>query len=136
MIGASIVFLQTSCVIPQIILLYRGRDKVLPPRYFDLGRCGTCINAVSGLWVIFLDIVYFMPVIRPVTWRNMNYVSGVTVAFVTFVLGSWLLTKKASFTGPTINLAKLRKRRELAFLSASQHQGAQVQNNEHTGLLG
>ncbi|GKU04897.1 amino acid transporter [Fusarium langsethiae] len=36
MVSAAIIFLQTSCVIPQAVLLYRGRERVLPLRYFNL----------------------------------------------------------------------------------------------------
>ncbi|KAJ5089982.1 amino acid transporter [Penicillium argentinense] len=37
MVGVNIMFLQTSCIIPQAIILYRGRETVLPPRVFSHG---------------------------------------------------------------------------------------------------
>ena len=114
MVGANIIFLQTSCVIPQAILLYRGRDKVLPKRIFSLGRYGVFFNAAAVLWVLFLDIVYFIPTLQPVTVTNMNYVSVVTVGLVCFVLILWFTTKRVTFIGPKIDMEKLRMRREEA----------------------
>ena len=114
MIGGCIIFLQTSCVIPQAILLYRGRDKVLPPRYFSLGRYGAAINAGAIAWVLFLDVVYFLPTVRPVTKSNMNYISVVTVGLSAFIIVLWFSSKRRTFTGPRINMEEIRRRREQA----------------------
>ena len=91
MVGANIIFLQTSCVIPQAIVLYRGRDKVLPKRYFSLGKYGAIVNVAAVLWVLFLDIIYFIPTVQPVTVKNMNYVSVVTAGLVTFIFRKEIL---------------------------------------------
>lgn len=114
MVGANIIFLQTSCVIPQAILLYRGRDKVLPDRYFSLGKYGGFINATAVLWVVFLDILYFIPVAQPVTVMNMNYVSVVSTGIVTFILLLWFTTKRQTFKGPQVDMQAIRLRREEA----------------------
>lgn len=114
MVSAAIIFLQSSCILPQAILLYRGRDKVLPERYFSLGRYGVAINAISVAWVVFLDVVYCLPVFLPVTPQNMNYVSVVCTGLVGFVLGLWFISKKKSFTGPKIDMVALTERRMAA----------------------
>ena len=114
MVGGAIIFLQTSCVIPQAILLYRGRSKVLPLRYFSLGRLGTAVNATAVAWVVFLDIVYCFPTVRPVTKTNMNYVSVVVVGLVAFVIGLWFTSKRGIFTGPKIDMDQLNERRMAA----------------------
>jgi choline transport protein len=114
MVGANIIFLQTSCVIPQAILLYRGRDKVLPKRHFSLGRYGAFINATAVLWVVALDVIYFIPTLQPVTVTNMNYVSVVTAGIVTFILVLWFTTKRNSFKGPAVDMELIRMRREEA----------------------
>ncbi|KAA6415099.1 MAG: amino acid transporter [Lasallia pustulata] len=114
MIGASIIFLQTSCIIPQAILLYRGREKVLPERYFNLGKYGTAFNATAVVWVVFLDVVYCMPVARPVTKANMNYVSVVAVGSVGFVFALWFATKRRTFVGPRVDVELMMRRREEA----------------------
>ena len=110
MVAAAIVFLQTSCVVPQAILLYRGRD-ILPTRYFSLGRCGKAINAIAVSWVLFLDIIYCFPTTMPVTVENMNYVSVVSVGLTAFVLILWFASQAGNFTSPKINIQQLEERR-------------------------
>lgn len=111
MVNANILFLQTSCVIPQAIILYRGRDKILPRRYFNLGKLGAPINAVSVVWVIFLDILYCFPTSMPVTLNNMSWVPVVSVGLVSFIITLWFTTKKGRFTGPQIDMELLHARR-------------------------
>ncbi|KAF4612836.1 hypothetical protein G7Y89_g15538 [Cudoniella acicularis] len=111
MVRAAIIFLQTSYIIPQAILLYRGRDKVLPERYFSLGIFGPAINLISILWVVFLDIVYCFPTAKPLKKENMNYTSVVCCGLVLFVVGLWYTSKKEKFTGPKIDMAQLTERR-------------------------
>ncbi|ETS79646.1 hypothetical protein PFICI_09499 [Pestalotiopsis fici W106-1] len=74
MVSANIVFMMTSYVVPQGIVAWRGRSRVLPARHFELGNWGLVINITSCVWVIFLDIVACFPINRPVTAANMNYV--------------------------------------------------------------
>jgi choline transport protein len=111
MVSAAIIFMQTSIVIPQAIVLYRGRDKVLPPRYFDLGKFGAPINVISIAWVVFLDIMYCFPISLPVTPQNMSYVSVVCAGLVGFVIALWFLTKRGNFQGPKIDMDLLNERR-------------------------
>jgi choline transport protein len=111
MVSAAIIFLQTSCVIPQAVLLYRGRESVLPVRYFSLGKYGALINGISVAWVVFLDILYCFPTTVPITAQNMSYVSVVFTGLVGFVIVLWFTTKKGTFTGPRIDLDSLNARR-------------------------
>lgn len=120
MISAAIVFLQTSCVIPQAILLYRGRDRVLPERYFNLGRLGPLINATSVVWVVFLNVLYCIPTATPVTPQNMSYVSVVCFGLISFVVILWFTTKKGVFKGPQVDYDLLRERREAAILVGTE----------------
>ncbi|KAK3641930.1 hypothetical protein LTR56_011031 [Elasticomyces elasticus] len=111
MVSAAIIFQQTSCVIPQAIVLFRGRDKVLPPRHFNLGRLGPIINATSVAWVIFLDVLYCFPVALPVTAQNMSYVSVVSMGLVLFVIALWFTTKRNVFKGPKVDYELMNERR-------------------------
>lgn len=86
MVSAAIIFQQTSCIIPQAIVLARGRDSVLPKRYFNLGRFGPFVNGIAVVWVVVLDILYCFPVMLPVTLENMSWVSVVSVSLVSFVV--------------------------------------------------
>jgi choline transport protein len=97
--------------ISNTVLLYRGRDKVLPELYFSLGRYGAVVNATAIAWVLFLDVVYCFPTTMPVTIGNMNYVSVVAMWLAMFVIGLWFTSKKGKFTGPKINMAQITERR-------------------------
>lgn len=114
MVSTCIVFLQTSCVLPLAILLYRGRDRVLPARHFNLGRLGAPINAIAIAWVAFLDILYCFPTTLPVTPQNMSYVSVVVAGLLIFIITLWFTTKKGVFTGPKIDMVLLTERRNAA----------------------
>lgn len=74
MVGACIVFMTTSYVVPQGILAWRGRDKILPPRYLNLGRWGVWVNTLACVWVAFIDVIYCIPSAMPVTKNNMNWI--------------------------------------------------------------
>ena len=117
MVSAAIVFQQTSCIIPQAILLYRGRDRVLPERHFSLGKFGAAINATAVAWVIFLDVLYCFPTAMPVTPQNMSFVSVVSVGLVGFVFLLWVTTKRKVFKGPQIDYELLKVRRMAAIHS-------------------
>lgn len=126
MVSGAIIFLQTSCVIPQLILLVRGRERVLPPRYFNLGKWGVPVNAVSVAWVLYLDVLYCFPTAMPVTPDNMSYVSVVSVGLVAFVISLWFLTKRSTFRGPKINLDLLHARRVDALADQNMLDGQDV----------
>ncbi|KAJ5744895.1 hypothetical protein N7533_009765 [Penicillium manginii] len=111
MVNAAIVFQQTSCIIPQAIVLLRGRNQVLPERYFNLGIFGAPLNAIAVVWVLFLDILYCFPTSMPVTPQNMSYVSVVTVGLVSFVIVLWFLNKRNTFKGPNVDYNLLNMRR-------------------------
>jgi len=114
MVNTTILFLQTSCVIPQAILLYRGRDRVLPRRYFNLGKLGPFVNGISVAWVVFLDVLYCFPSVLPVTAQNMSYVTVVVTGLLSFVVILWVATKRGTFTGPHINVELMNERRQAA----------------------
>lgn len=114
MVNTTILFLQTACVVPQAIVLYRGRDKVLPERYFNLGRFGPYFNGLSVIWVIFLDVLYCFPTVLPVTPQNMSYVTVVVSGLLLFVVILWFATKKGKFKGPLVNVELMNERRQAA----------------------
>ena len=120
MVSAAIVFQQTSCIIPQAILLYRGRERVLPERHFSLGKFGVAINATAVTWVIFLDILYCFPTAVPVTPQNMSFVSVVSAGLVGFVFALWFTTKRKVFQGPQIDYELLKARRIAAIHSGPE----------------
>ncbi|KIW66840.1 hypothetical protein, variant 1 [Phialophora macrospora] len=111
MVGACIVFQTTSYIVPQGILAWRGRDKVLPPRALNLGKFGLPLNIIACVWVVFIDIIFCIPVFRPVTVENMNWISVVIGGLVSFLLLNWVLHQRHIFKGPNLNLDLLQAAR-------------------------
>lgn len=103
-ISMAILALNVSYVVPQAIVLWRGRDNVLPPRrIFRLGRAtGTFFNAFACLWVAFYTVVFCFPIALPVTVQSMNYASVVVAGIVVFIICFWFAAKRKTFTGPII----------------------------------
>jgi len=103
-INLTILGLNVTYMIPQAIVLFRGREKVLPKRYFDLGPYfGRFCNAFSLLWVSLYTILFCFPEFIPVTPNTMNYVSVVIAGVVVFITGFWMLVKKGTFVGPDVH---------------------------------
>ncbi|EXJ58334.1 hypothetical protein A1O7_05759 [Cladophialophora yegresii CBS 114405] len=133
MVGACIVFQTTSYVVPQGILAWRGRDKVLPPRALNLGKFGLPLNVLACVWVVFIDIIYCIPVFRPVTVENMNWISVVIVGLVAFLLLNWVVYQRHVFKGPSLNLELLQAARHDELLGHREIEGVAVADED--GIL-
>lgn len=104
-ISLAILGLNVTYVIPQAIIVIRGRDKVLPKRVFNLGPIlGPFCNIFSTLWISLYTVLFCFPVFLPVTVQDMNYVSVVLVGVCLFILVTWWGGKRHTFVGPKINL--------------------------------
>jgi len=102
-VATSILSLNITYVIPQAILLIRGRANVLPKRHFDLGAAfGTFCNVFSCAWVALYAVLFCFPIFLPVTAKSMNYVSVVMAGTVLFVVVMWFARGRGRFTGPNI----------------------------------
>ncbi|KAH9203875.1 putative amino acid permease [Leptodontidium sp. 2 PMI_412] len=101
-ISLAIISLNITYVIPQGIVLFHGREKVLPAqRWLDLGRRGgRACNAFSVLWVGVYSVVFCLPSRLPVEWESMNYVGAVVVGIGCLIWGVWVGGKKRVFGGP------------------------------------
>jgi choline transport protein len=100
-ISLSILGLNASYVLPQGIVLIRGRRTVLPERSFKLPNgLGTFVNTFSCVWVTLFLVVFCFPTFVPVTGVTMNYVSVVVVAVLLMTTGLWFGGKKNTFVGP------------------------------------
>ncbi|RHZ63117.1 hypothetical protein CDV55_106010 [Aspergillus turcosus] len=105
-ISMSILSMNVTYVIPQGILLFRGREKVLVDRYFDLGRYGVFVNAFSCAWVGLYTVIFCFPTIMPPAPSNMNYLAPVVVIIVVLILAVWYGGKKKTFLGPSVVIAE------------------------------
>ncbi|QKX64666.1 uncharacterized protein TRUGW13939_11842 [Talaromyces rugulosus] len=72
-ISMAILALNLSYAAPQAILLFRGRESVLPMRSFRLGRLGILVNAFTCLWCAFYAVIFCFPVFLPTEVGSMNY---------------------------------------------------------------
>jgi len=126
MVNVAIVFLQSSCTIPQAILLYCGRNKVLPECFFLPGKYGAAINATTVLWVFLLDVLYCMSFLMPVNSNNMNYVSVVSIGLVGFVISLWFVSKQKTFKGSQMNFAEIKRRRKQALYETAIEEKADI----------
>lgn len=116
MISAVIIFFLASCAIPPAIVLYRGRDKVLPERYFRIpAPWGTLVYATSVAWCAFVIVLACFPVFYPISSENlegMNWISVLTVFLVVVILAMWFVRKRNTFRGPKVDVKKMQMRRE------------------------
>ena len=103
-VSLAILGLNTSYAIPQALVLFRGRDKVLPKeRYFDLGGVmGPFCNAFSVAWVALYTVLFCFPVFLPVDAGSMNYLGVVVVGVGLLILVLWWGGKRGSFVGPVV----------------------------------
>jgi choline transport protein len=100
-ISMAILSLNITYVIPQGIVLFRGRANVLPKRYFDLGPIfGPAANAFACLWVSLYTILFCFPLYMPAEVETMNYLSVVLAGILVFIAIHWFAMKRKTFTGP------------------------------------
>ncbi|KAB8229508.1 amino acid/polyamine transporter I [Aspergillus alliaceus] len=129
MVSASIIFLVGSYVIPQAILTFRNRERLLPPRAFDLGRWGYIVNMMSTVWTLFLCIACCIPTELPITKSNMNYNSVVALSLLALAYAGWIYSRKGVFKGPKIDTQLLYNARVKAL------QATDEQIDERTYLI-
>ena len=104
-ISTAILFLNLSYAIPQGLALIGDRSKILPERYFNLGRIfGPFCNAFTVAWMALYTIILSFPLTLPTNTTTMNYVSVVLTGGLLFIAGLWYLSgKKKTFTGPNVD---------------------------------
>ncbi|KAL4903057.1 hypothetical protein BDW74DRAFT_169277 [Aspergillus multicolor] len=105
---SAVLYLNISYVIPQAILLVRGRSILPQSRYLDLGSAvGTFCNAFAVFAVSVLVVLYSFPTTLPTTVASMNYSSVVLVGFLLIFVGIWKVIGR-HFQGPNVDLERLR----------------------------
>ncbi|KAF7597026.1 hypothetical protein BBP40_011392 [Aspergillus hancockii] len=100
-VSTSVLTLYITYAVPQGIVLWRGRDAVLPEHSFDLGRIfGPFCNIFSCLWMSLYMVVLCLPIYIPVAAETMNYVFVVVIGSLVFIAVMWIFQGRTSFTGP------------------------------------
>ncbi|EEU43558.1 uncharacterized protein NECHADRAFT_45162 [Fusarium vanettenii 77-13-4] len=102
-VGLAIMSTNLTCAIPQTILLFRGR-RVLPKRYFNLGRVGGLFcNIFSTFYAGLYVVLFCFPLAVPVTAASMNYQAAVLIGALVFVTILWYGWKRHTFHGPSLD---------------------------------
>lgn len=89
-------------VVPQGILVTRGRKTSLPARSFELGNVGYICNIVSPLLVTVVGVFICFPPELPVTTGNMNYTPVILFGLFFVIMCFWFKRGK-KFVGPKID---------------------------------
>ncbi|KIW57764.1 hypothetical protein PV05_02324 [Exophiala xenobiotica] len=121
-ISMSILSLNVTYAIPQGIVFFRGRDKVLPhTRQFNLGKIfGPFCNIFCVCWVCLYTVLFCLPTFLPAEVESMNYVSVVVAGCALIIVIMWFSGKRKTFVGPIINM-------ELLEAAKIQHVDAETQ---------
>lgn len=129
-ISVAILGLNVTYTVPQAIVAIRGRDKVLPPRPFALGKwTGLFCNVFSCIWIAMYTVWFCFPTFIPVEAQNMNYLSVIAVGALLFIGLSWFLGKCKTFTGPKVVFEGLSQPADLS-ASSNIDQGQEAVKSE------
>ena len=78
--------------------------KHFVPGPFNLGRYGISIGWVSVLWVVFISILFSLPVSYPITIETLNYTPVAVGCLLILVLSYWIISGRHWFKGPITNI--------------------------------
>lgn len=96
----GVIGLFISYVIPALLkLLYPSR---FVPGPWNLGRYSKPIGVLAVAWVVFICILFSLPVVRPVTASNFNYTPVVLGAVLAILVPWYLIKVRHRFKGPAI----------------------------------
>ena len=99
---SAVLFSNISYCLPQLIVAWRGRSKMLPEHPWDLGSFGLFCNCTSPIAVSLLAVTVCFPPELPVTTQNINYTPVILVGFILAIIGGWFVGGK-HFQGPKID---------------------------------
>lgn len=120
-ISVSILGLNVTYTVPQAIVAIRGRDNVLPPRPFAMGKwTGLFCNVFSSVWIAMYTVWFCFPTFLPVEAQNMNYLSVIAVGTLLFIGLSWFLGKRKTFTGPNVVFEGVAQSLDLSASTATE----------------
>lgn len=101
--GASVVSLALANGIPILCLMLNKRQKIKGAA-FRLRKFGWIVNGISVFWVFLLIFILCMPpVIKNLTWYNMNYAFAVLLFLVALSSIGYKTWGNKVFTGPLLD---------------------------------
>ncbi|KAL5321333.1 hypothetical protein ACEPPN_012148 [Leptodophora sp. 'Broadleaf-Isolate-01'] len=79
LLGGAGICITMSMITCFALVLGRGRERLNPDRWFNLGSWGSVVYVIALLWAAFTSIVFCLPLYLPVTAETMNYTSVIFV---------------------------------------------------------
>ena len=104
-INLTLFALNITVVVPQAVLLFRGR-ACLPERAFSLGKLGYPINALATLFLVFSSVTLCFPSFAHPTSSSMNYLIVVAAVGVALITAFWWGGLRDRFTGPSVHISR------------------------------
>jgi amino acid permease (GABA permease) len=96
----AVIGLYIAYVIPTFLRLRQGASFQRGP--WHLGRWSYPIGIIAVIWVVFITILFMLPVDSPITVDNFNYTVVAVVVVLGFATIYWLVSAKNWFTGPKV----------------------------------
>lgn len=96
--GSATVGYQLSYAIP-IILRCTSRSTWVPG-VWNIGRWSLPCAIVAALWQVLSSLVFFWPVVYPVTKDNMNWTVVVVFGTMSVAALYWFVSARYRFVGP------------------------------------
>jgi amino acid permease (GABA permease) len=96
----AVIGLYIAYVLPTFLRLRQGASFNRGP--WHLGRWSYPIGIIAVIWVVFITILFMLPVDSPITVDNFNYTVVAVVVVLGFATIYWLVSAKNWFTGPKV----------------------------------
>jgi amino acid transporter len=96
----AVIGLYIAYVIPTFLRLRQGENFKRGP--WHLGRWSYLVGTIAVIWVIFITILFMLPVDSPITVGNFNYTVVAVLVVLGFATIYWLVSAKNWFTGPKV----------------------------------
>jgi len=93
-----------------VILLYRGRSKIMPVGDWHLGKYGVVAYVIGIGYCAFTFVIFMFPVNMPVTAQNMNYNIVVVSGLCVFGIVYWMAVGRKTFKGPVLTTEEVLRR--------------------------
>lgn len=89
-----------SYAVPLLLnIIFGFRNCTVPQGFFSLGRWHRPMAMAGFAWSMVLIIMMCFPTIQPITARNMNYASVVTIGGVVAATVSWFAYGRKEYVG-------------------------------------
>jgi amino acid transporter len=116
-VSIAVIGLYVAYVAPVFLRVRAGSRFEQGP--WTLGRWGRPIGIVATVWVVFISILFMLPLVQPITLSTFNYTPVVFLVVLGGAALWWVVSAKNWFKGPKVQgtpeeLAAIERELELA----------------------